>query len=705
MRLLFLLPLLTAPLLANFRTARVFTDHMVLQRGMENPVWGQGAAPNATVTASLRDASAALATASTRADSQGRWRLRLPIPNAPVASPLTLTIASDNASLTLADVLVGDVWLCAGQSNLTHAVAHNADTDTSRPYSHKSKTTWRLPDPNPALDSGIRHFGLERKIPANFNDPLDDFIPDLDNDPAVENTWKRATPETAGEFTAIGFYFARAWRAAKLRSGQNIPVGLLRVGWGGTRIESWLDARTLASRPDFAARRAELAGSGPTPEKLRSNRPSACFNSRVHPLAGLALRGVLWSQGESNSGTHALYRAELPALISSYRKLFQNPDLPFLILQTPSIPRSSRLGENQPYPWLREAQAETARSTPRVFLVSTLPLGSTQPSPNNTDAEIHCRTKHLIAPFAALAARAGIDGENIPAQGPRFLSATFSANAVTATFDTSGAGLATSDNLPPRGFEIADASGRWLKPASVTLGENTVTLSAPGLPDPAGLRYGWSNQGHALSEKSAPDADEYPPTANLSSRLPADTGDRLPMQPFRFETKTIGATFDAPALDDRFDRSPWDAALHSRTLGLRRATDGTVERTRAIATEHLSYRSARPITGFTLHAILAHKNPVATPDPSRLYVSVSNDGENWTLPVPLVLSTNATAKTTVHATTCRPPAGLLANAPTWLRVTLNGSAITTETQTRLARVELRTGTPVEAFPWPTQNKP
>lgn len=678
---------------------------MVLQRGKPNPVWGQGAAAGAEVTVELLDPAKGrqVAAASARADARGHWRVKLPMGPEAITTPHTLKISSGNNFVALADVLVGDVWLCAGQSNLTHGVAHNANTDASKPWSHKSNIGWVLPDPKPAVDSGIRHFGLEKKAPADFDTPRDEFLNERDGDPYVENVWKRAEPEIAGEFTAIGFYFARAWREAKLRAGENVPVGLVRVGWGGTVTETWMSKESLLSRPDFAAKRRELAGSGTTTERQRANRPSACFNTRVHPLAGLALHGVIWSQGESNSGQYALFHAELSVMIANWRELFENPQLPFVIMQTPSIPRSSKTGEAQVYPWLRVAQAAVARTMPNAYIVSTLPLGALSPTPSNTDLEIHCRTKHLIAPHAALVVRKNLDGEKILAEGPRVKEVTVKGNKIVAKFETDGAGLATDDKLPPRGFEIAGEDGVYQKPDTVGIDGDSVELASDKVPSPAAVRYGWSNQGHAISEKSAPEADEYPPTANMATRQVADIGVQLPMQPFRWETKRVGKIIAEENFTDAFDKSPWDANVFERTIGLRRLAGGEIERTRDIASECITYRFEKPVVDFSIVTKLSHKVPVLEPDPRRIYVSVSNDGKNWSLPLPPAMSWKPEGKASTYDVKGAPPRGLLDKKPTWLRVTIVGSAVTKAEQTRLVSVNVLTSTTREAAAYPWKN--
>jgi sialate O-acetylesterase len=453
----------------------MFADGMVLQRNATVPIWGF-ATPGSKVTVRFADQTAEATT-----DASGRWTARLPaMPGS--HEPRTLIIASPGQEArTISDVLVGDVYLLTGQSNMS----------------------WPL------------RAGGDDKVLADANYPwLRVFMQatgkgaaDQRNDDVLWGKWKVCTPETAGAVSGVGFHFARS-----LHEHVDVPIALVHAAVGGTRIESWIDLPSLKTIPtiapyfdavakaelkhaeDKAAHLERLAawektkeGRQPTIANMlgvdRERRPAALFNGLVSPLQPMALRGVIWYQGEgnaSNNPTH--YRGALRTLIDSWRRDFDQPELPFLIVQLPSY------HDGKQWPGTREAQRFVAQSTPNVGLVVTLDIGD----PTN----LHPASKLWVGTRAARLARAMIYKQNIVATGPIAKSARYVGDNVVISFDHVGEGLRigkaddTTTTGGVIGFEVSDAAGtfravpgRISAPGEVTL-DNAAGATA--------VRYAWS---------------------------------------------------------------------------------------------------------------------------------------------------------------------------------------------------------------------
>ncbi|MDR2673352.1 MAG: sialate O-acetylesterase, partial [Opitutaceae bacterium] len=541
---------------AGLTVARIFGHGMVLQRGQPIPVRGAGARPGSRVTVELRDGGAAgalLATASADAGGGGAWRVPLPAIAGARTKPLTMLVSDGAERLEFDGVLVGDVWLCSGQSNMNLSVAHNDDLDATRPWSARVDGSWVQPDPAPELDAGIRHFGVEQVLAENHGAPQTD----LPAPTKGEGVWRHPTVPEAGRFTAAGFYFARAWRAAKLRAGEDVPVGIVRVSWGGTPIESWMSGELLGSRPDFAERREALKNM-----KGAANPPSRCYNSLLHPLLGFPVRGFIWYQGESNAGAHAVYRAQLIALIKDWRAGWGLPSAAFIVVQLPSMPRNSAHGEDARQ-WMRVSQAELVacadRPGARVLLAAYPDLGANEPTPRNTDMEVHARRKRDLGERIALLVRRELDGEALLARGPVPADGSAGRDTVTLRMDAAGAGLGTLDGQPLRGFEMAGADGVY-HPARAVIDGDSVRLTSDAVKKPVSARYAWSNALHAPGERTG--GKPFPPAGNLSTRDYAEKGAitgktyRLAASSFRWETVRGGGSLDKVrdgSLIDEFD--------------------------------------------------------------------------------------------------------------------------------------------------------
>jgi sialate O-acetylesterase len=474
--------------------ASLFTDHAVLQRGETVPVWGR-AAPDASVTVTFRGHEARAV-----ADARGAWRALLPALEADAAgatgSELVVIAGADGrdggGEIRLRDVVVGEVWLCSGQSNMAFRLNEMDDA--------VAVASADFP--------GIRHFKVGA---ATAPQPAE----------RAKGRWERCTPGTAGAFTATGYYFAR-----EIQARLGVPVGLINASVGGTQIESWMSARALMSQPEFAVvaqrwademaaypravadYRAALAwweGAGgrarleaakhgrrkPVPPRDATSRdaPSSLYNAMIAPLAPYALRGVLWDQGGANAARAGEYTALFKAHVTDWRMLWGRPAMPFYFVQNPNYRDPLSPGDNRAK--LREAQA-SALALPATGMAVAIDIGE----PDN----VHPLNKPEVGRRLALVARATTYGESgLVCSGPVFREVACGredgsqAGVLRVRFETFGAGLASrvqAGNIA--GFEVAGADGVFHR-ADARIDGDEVVVSAAEVPAPAAVRYAWGD--------------------------------------------------------------------------------------------------------------------------------------------------------------------------------------------------------------------
>jgi sialate O-acetylesterase len=421
---LFALLALAAPLvgLAKVQPADMFTDHMVIQRDTVAPVWGTAAAgEQVTVTGSW----APEVSVATTAGADGKWRVDLQTP--PAGGPYTLTIEGNN-TITITDVLSGDVWLCSGQSNMAwslDASENSAAAIAAADY------------PN------LRLFNIK---PDQVGAPLTRFR----NDPA----WSICTPTSATDMSAVGYYFGR-----KLWTELNVPIGLISCAFSGKPIEDFL------------------------PEPVDARK---AYNAIIHPQVPFAIRGVIWYQGETNlmsdgiDGSPLSYVAKKKELITSWRALFGS-DFPFYYVQLAPY-NYSRHGDGGVLPYFWEAQARVMDAVPGTGMVVITDVGN----PGN----IHPTNKEVPGTRLALLALGETYRRDVVSTGPVFQSFEVIGNTMEVSFD-SALGLSTSDGAAPDGFELAAADEVYY-PATATIRGDQVLLSSPHVTAPIAMRFAWS---------------------------------------------------------------------------------------------------------------------------------------------------------------------------------------------------------------------
>jgi len=522
---------------AELKLPAIFCDHMVLQQQQDIPVWGWDI-PATPVTVTLDN----LQTKTTITDTCGKWTLSLD-PVAADTKTHILTIKGTSKRI-LTDVLIGEVWLCSGQSNMAFPLGHTLTQATDVPK---------------ALAPQLRLFRVSGKTSHT-------------PEPDVKGKWTLCTPATAQTFSAVAYYFGQ-----NLRARYNRPVGLIGSYVGGTPAQAWTSLSGLQSNPslqsyvktwqqidacyekrvaDYPAKKAAfdtkkeaweekygetytaalntvtkqadeislLAQEAP-PRPIKPpgkptlpvrpegkyNSPTLLFNGMINGLIPYAIKGVIWYQGEGNSRHAEDYHLIFPNLITDWRRLWHQGDFPFLFVQLPAC--FSHADNN--WPLIRNAQMQ-ALTLPRTGLANAIDLG--------LPLNVHPPSKVDIAYRLFLQALHVAYGENIPATGPLFASKRQAGSALIVTFRETAGGLkiGTSPWVLPGvhdvpqdhivGFKIAGTDKQWTDADAVIQGD-TVILSSPKVPAPIAVRYAWENS----------------PTCNLYNRA------NLPASPFQSE--------------------------------------------------------------------------------------------------------------------------------------------------------------------------
>jgi sialate O-acetylesterase len=453
----FALTLLAGAASAEVRLPALFADHMVLQRDTAVAVWGWAdPGEQVTVTGSWSDAAQ-----QATAGEDGRWRVTLP--TGPAGGPHTLAVEGANR-IELGDVLLGEVWVCSGQSNMEWSI------DACRPLYTDVKAGADHPE--------LRLFDVGRAFATS---PQQD----------CEGRWAACTPETLGSFSAVAFFYGR-----ELHRELGVPVGLISSNWGGTLCEAWTSEETIARMPDFAVQldvvRAErgLAPDSDIERKVHHNFPTALYNGMLAPLIPYGIRGAIWYQGESNRGRAAQYHELFPAMIRDWRAKWGIGDFPFYFVQIAPFHYGGDQ-DHQPA-WLREAQRLALR-VPNTGMAVTMDIGN--------ELDIHPKNKHEVGRRLALWALARTYGRPVPVwSGPLYSHHTVENGALRLHFEHAGAGLWAPGRLTH--FEIRGEDGAW-KPAAAKLEGATVVVSSPEVPAPVAARYGFANAAETRLRNSA----------------------------------------------------------------------------------------------------------------------------------------------------------------------------------------------------------
>jgi len=468
--------LASLPLQAQVVLPKLFTDHMVLQRDAPVHVWGW-ARQGQTVTVGFRGKSE-----SGTADSAGRWDVNLP--PGPAGGPFTLQVRGPSNEIGLSDILVGDVWVASGQSNMEMPVAGwvagEAGIGKAAPMNNSAREIAAANHPQ------IRLLKLEKQQSLY---PMDDVL--------TAKGWQVCSPESAGPFAATAYFFAR-----DLQPAIKVPVGVIQSTWGGTQGASWTSMQALTSEAGLlpllanfdarfrdhatALRQADMEKlSGPAEQKPGKPRvgkgpewcrPGGLFNGMIAPLAPLRIKGFLWYQGESDSAVldGRLYGRLLPALIADWRRAWQQENLPFLYVQIAGHQAVSR-----GWPAVREGMRRTL-TVPNTGMAVAADIGD--------KLNVHPSNKQDVGLRLSLVARALVYGQQVGHSGPAYRKTTREGSRLRVSFDHAEGMTAKGGVL--KGFEIAGADHHFV-PATAEIQGDSIFVSNPQIPAPAYVRYAW----------------------------------------------------------------------------------------------------------------------------------------------------------------------------------------------------------------------
>ncbi len=455
---------------ADVSLPSVFGDHIVLQRDRPVPVWGT-AHPNEKVTVTI-----AGQTKMARTNTKGRWRVVLDPMKA--GGPHELVVTGRN-EIRLADCLVGDVWICSGQSNMAFAVRSGNDAQAEIAAAEHPR---------------IRLLTVPRRPQET---PQADF----------QGAWVTCSPKTVGTFSAVGYFFGR-----DLQRHLDVPIGLVNTSYGGTPAEAWTDAKALAHEKKLSPLVARWKTAVKRNDKMRlhPHRPASLWNGMVAPLVPVAMRGVIWYQGESNAGRAVQYETLFPTMISAWRKRWAQGDFPFLFVQLANFKARREAPGESAWAELREAQRLTLTKLPHTGMAVIIDIGDA--------GNIHPKNKQDVGKRLAALALAGTYRREVVPCGPLFQRAERSGKRLVLHFEHA-AGLCTQDDEPLQGFAVAGRDRHWVWAKAHIDGE-TVIVEHPAGKRARYVRYGWADNPACNLANGA----ELPASPLRTDRLPLTTG-------------------------------------------------------------------------------------------------------------------------------------------------------------------------------------
>ncbi|MBE0534490.1 MAG: sialate O-acetylesterase [Phycisphaerae bacterium] len=455
------------------RLPSVIGSNMVMQQRFEAPIWGW-ADPGRVVYVR---ASWLWTQRQATAGDNGRWQVVLPTPAA--GGPYCITISDRDGATVLDNILIGEVWVGSGQSNMQWTVSssNNAQEEIAN-----------------AKYPGIRLFHVTRKVAETAQDDC-------------EGSWQECSPEAVGGFSAAAYFFGR-----ELHNELNVPVGLIHTSWGGTPAEAWTRREILGANDDFkpildryqkvldtweqvqsdyqnrveewkkASAQAKADGTrapaypGQPYGPGHPHSPAGLYNAMIAPLIPYGIRGAIWYQGESNAGRAYQYRTLFPAMIDNWRQDWKQGAFPFYFVQIAPYKGQT--------PEIREAQLIALRNTVNTGMAVTMDIGDPE--------DIHPRNKQDVGKRLALWALAKDYGrQDIVYSGPLYKGMKVEGDRIRLFFDYAAGGLAAKDG-PLTYFTIAEAEGDFV-PADAVIDGETIVVSSEAVKKPAAVRYGWQN--------------------------------------------------------------------------------------------------------------------------------------------------------------------------------------------------------------------
>ena len=490
---------------AELSLPAIFSDNMVLQQNLANPIWGWDT-PGKEITVTF-----AGQTKSAKAAADGKWSVKLdPVPAN--AKPAAISIIGTNSRI-LKNVLVGEVWICSGQSNMQWSVQQSTDAD---------------------LEIMTANYPLIRLISVpqvGTQEPQKTF----------NGEWKECSPATVPGFSAVGFYYGRL-----LHQMLGVPVGLINNAWGGSAAEAWVrrdvlekDERFKLLMENTRAKEADLnkpeaktnwekamaawtkrsdeakkagkpfterAPQGPDGWLRGNARPGNIYNGVLLPTIGYGIKGAIWYQGESNAGRAYEYASLFPRMITHWREEWKQGDFPFYWVQLADFKTEQPLPGDPDWAELRESQTKTITAVKNGGQAVIIDLGEGK--------DIHPKNKRDVAERLARWALVKDYGMKLPYRSPEYKSVTFNADKAVITVDTFGSALSTFDVAEGKGFAICGEDKKWVWADAKLVGNDKIEVSGKGITKPVAVRYAWSDN----------------PVCNVFSK------DGLPLTPFRTDS-------------------------------------------------------------------------------------------------------------------------------------------------------------------------
>ena len=469
-----LLLLLPCPILADVSLPAIFSDHMVLQRQIAISVWGNASA-NEEIVVELDTQRVRIT-----ADAGGTWQIHLNPMDA--GGPYQLTVRGENV-ITFKNVMIGEVWVCSGQSNMAWPVRRSQDAE----------------DEIKAADyPNIRLFTVKRSAAQR---PAQD----------VEGIWSVCDTSRVGTFSAVAYYFGR-----RLHKSLNVPIGLINTSWGGTPVEAWTSLPALQVLPEYAPLgkrwaehiaaypealekfQAEFAVWRANADSLRAlgqrrprrpwrgpnspHRPSVLYNGMIAPLVSYGIRGAIWYQGESNAGRAYQYRTLFPAMIQNWRSSWGQGAFPFFFVQLANFRQVKDNPEESAWAELREAQLMTL-SLPNTGMAVAIDIGEAD--------DIHPRNKQDVGLRLALGAEAMVYDMDQPRSGPIYRSMAVEEDKIRLRFDHAYGGLKAKDYVI-KGFAIAGQDRKFVW-AEAKIDGDDVLVWSKDVQQPVAVRYAWAD--------------------------------------------------------------------------------------------------------------------------------------------------------------------------------------------------------------------
>jgi len=473
------------PSSAELRLPALFSDNMVLQQGMPLPIWGW-ADDGETVTVTFRGQRISAVA------SNLKWHATLHSVKA--GGPDIMTVSTKTKTIEIQNVLVGEVWVCSGQSNMEWPLKSSFEPEA---------------DIAAATNAQIRLFNVRK---SRLDSPTTQ----------TRTSWEVLSPQSVGGFSAVGYYFGRDLQAAR-----KVPVGMIGTYWGGTPAESWMDRESLEINPRYQKEVLDSASAAQANwrkalDKFEQDKAEAIkegrefkknppwqpwggyelYNGMIAPLVPYSIKGAIWYQGESNAGRAEQYRTLFPDMIRCWRRNWSEPDFTFICVQLAPFQAIKPEPAESSWAELREAQLLSTKVLPKAGMAVITDVGDPK--------DIHPRKKGPVGARLALAARGIAYGEKIEFSGPIYRDCKIQGGDVLLRFDHVGRGLEARDG-ELKGFAICGEDKKWVWAKAEIQSDNTVKVNSPEVAQPVAVRFGWADY----------------PVVNLWNK------DGLPASPFR----------------------------------------------------------------------------------------------------------------------------------------------------------------------------